>query len=42
MKVYHYGLVENSGEEWEEEFEKGREVVLHVDESRRKLNSRYD
>ncbi|KAL6193772.1 hypothetical protein ACLB2K_034856 [Fragaria x ananassa] len=38
--VYHYGLVENSGEEWAEEFDKGREVVLHVDESRRKLNSR--
>ncbi|PRQ39173.1 putative alanine--tRNA ligase [Rosa chinensis] len=38
--VYHYGLVENCGEGWEAEFEKGREVVLHVDESRRKLNSR--
>ncbi|XP_050374679.1 uncharacterized protein LOC126792260, partial [Argentina anserina] len=38
--VYHYGLVENSGEDLGSEFEKGREVVLHVDESRRKLNSR--
>ena len=40
VKVYHYGVVENSGEEWESEFEEGREVVLHVDEARRKLNSR--
>lgn len=38
--VFHYGLVENSGEEWESKFEKGKEVFLQVDESRRKLNSR--
>ncbi|KAF3456210.1 hypothetical protein FNV43_RR00860 [Rhamnella rubrinervis] len=38
--VFHYGLIENSGEELESEFGKGKEVFLHVDESRRKLNAR--
>ncbi|KAM5568996.1 alanine--tRNA ligase [Rosa sericea] len=38
--VYHYGMVENCGEGWEAEFEKGKAVVLQVEESRRKLNSR--
>ncbi|KAF2289183.1 hypothetical protein GH714_029272 [Hevea brasiliensis] len=37
--VYHYGVVEeeDSGRDF---LEKGREVLLHVDECRRKLNSR--
>lgn len=38
--VLHYGVVENSGAEFEMELEKGKEVRLWVDESRRKLNSR--
>ncbi|KDO71635.1 hypothetical protein CISIN_1g0250981mg, partial [Citrus sinensis] len=38
--VFHYGVVENSGGEFEMELEKGKEVRLWVDESRRKLNSR--
>ncbi|CAB4262722.1 unnamed protein product [Prunus armeniaca] len=38
--VYHYGFVENSVEEMESKFEKGKEVFLRVDEARRKLNSR--
>ncbi|RVX21812.1 Alanine--tRNA ligase [Vitis vinifera] len=39
--VFHYGFIENSNEELESKLEKGKEVSLHVDESRRKLNSRY-
>ncbi|GMY27723.1 Alanine-tRNA ligase, archaea [Fagus crenata] len=38
--VFHYGFVENSGGELETKLEKGKEVLLYVDESRRKLNSR--
>ncbi|KAK9179340.1 hypothetical protein WN943_028539 [Citrus x changshan-huyou] len=38
--VFHYGVFENSGGEFETELEKGKEVRLWVDESRRKLNSR--
>ncbi|KAL5785231.1 hypothetical protein ACOSQ2_007623 [Xanthoceras sorbifolium] len=38
--VFHYGVVESSGAEFEKQFEKGKEVILYVDESRRKLNSR--
>ncbi|XP_050120481.1 uncharacterized protein LOC126597713 isoform X2 [Malus sylvestris] len=38
--VYHYGFIENSGEESESKFEKGKEVLLCVDESRRRLNAR--
>ncbi|XP_059592768.1 uncharacterized protein LOC100244170 isoform X3 [Vitis vinifera] len=38
--VFHYGFIENSNEELESKLEKGKEVSLHVDESRRKLNSR--
>ncbi|RVW55910.1 hypothetical protein CK203_115514 [Vitis vinifera] len=37
--VFHYGFIENSNEELESKLEKGKEVSLHVDESRRKLNS---
>ncbi|PON80350.1 Alanine-tRNA ligase, archaea [Parasponia andersonii] len=38
--VFHYGFIENSSEESESKLEKGKKVVLYVDESRRKLNSR--
>ncbi|KAF8030724.1 hypothetical protein BT93_D0033 [Corymbia citriodora subsp. variegata] len=38
--VYHYGNVENLAGDGVVEFETGKEVRLHVDESRRKLNSR--
>uniref|UniRef100_A0A5B7BX70 Alanyl-transfer RNA synthetases family profile domain-containing protein n=1 Tax=Davidia involucrata TaxID=16924 RepID=A0A5B7BX70_DAVIN len=38
--VFHYGFVENSGEEFELKLEKGIAVFLYVDELRRKLNSR--
>ncbi|KAK7292277.1 hypothetical protein RIF29_08055 [Crotalaria pallida] len=38
--VFHYGLFENLGEKIGPTLEKGREVSLFVDESRRKLNSR--
>ncbi|KAJ4722193.1 Alanine--tRNA ligase [Melia azedarach] len=38
--VYHYGIVEKSSGEFEMELEKGKEVLLCVDASRRKLNSR--
>ncbi|KAK0606845.1 hypothetical protein LWI29_005133 [Acer saccharum] len=38
--VFHYGVVESSGGDFEKGFEKGKEVILYVDESRRKLNSR--
>ncbi|XP_059632728.1 uncharacterized protein LOC132275285 [Cornus florida] len=38
--VFHYGVVENSGDGFESKLEKGIGVHLHVDESRRKLNSR--
>ncbi|KAK7812686.1 uncharacterized protein LOC111991993 [Quercus suber] len=39
--VFHYGFIENSGGESEMKLEKGKEALLYVDESRRKLNSRY-
>lgn len=39
--MYHYGIVEKSSGEFEMELEKGKEVLLCVDASRRKLNSRY-
>ncbi|XP_065636390.1 uncharacterized protein LOC111988495 [Quercus suber] len=38
--VFHYGFIENSGGESEMKLEKGKEALLYVDESRRKLNSR--
>ncbi|KAK3441064.1 hypothetical protein EUGRSUZ_B01310 [Eucalyptus grandis] len=38
--VYHYGHVENLVGDGVVEFETGKAVHLHVDESRRKLNSR--
>ncbi|XP_030551483.1 alanine--tRNA ligase isoform X1 [Rhodamnia argentea] len=38
--VYHYGHVENLAGNGVVEFETGNEVRLHVDEPRRKLNSR--
>ncbi|KAJ6323529.1 hypothetical protein OIU76_010938 [Salix suchowensis] len=39
--VYHYGVIEGgSGKDFEMEVVKGREVLLFVDEVRRKLNSR--
>ncbi|XP_031400043.1 uncharacterized protein LOC116210319 [Punica granatum] len=38
--VFHYGFVDSSAAVSESEFEKGKEVVLSVDEPRRKLNSR--
>ncbi|XP_030475686.1 uncharacterized protein LOC115692864 isoform X1 [Syzygium oleosum] len=38
--VYHYGHVEDLAEGGVVEFEEGKEVHLHVDEPRRKLNSR--
>ncbi|CAL0330656.1 unnamed protein product [Lupinus luteus] len=38
--VFHYGLFENVGGEFEPSLEIGKEVSLFVDESRRKLNSR--
>ncbi|XP_057959809.1 uncharacterized protein LOC131152147 isoform X2 [Malania oleifera] len=38
--VFHYGFVENSEGELSSILVKGKEVVLHVDEPRRKLNSR--
>ncbi|KAJ0092643.1 hypothetical protein Patl1_25076 [Pistacia atlantica] len=38
--VFHYGVVESSGGDFEILLEKGKEVVLCVDESRRVLNSR--
>lgn len=38
--IFHYGFIENSTEESDSKFEKGKEVLLCVDESRRKLNSR--
>ncbi|XP_054821362.1 uncharacterized protein LOC129320155 [Prosopis cineraria] len=38
--VFHYGLFENLGQEFENKFETGREVTLLVDDSRRNLNSR--
>lgn len=40
-KVFHYGFIENSTEESDSKFEKGKEVLLYADESRRKLNSRF-
>lgn len=40
-KVFHYGFIENSTEESDSKFEEGKEVLLYVDESRRKLNSRF-
>lgn len=38
--VFHHGVVEDASREAELEQEKGKEVSLYVDESRRKLNSR--
>ncbi|KAA8527460.1 hypothetical protein F0562_034825 [Nyssa sinensis] len=38
--VCHYGLVDNTDEEFESKLKKGIEVFLYVDELRRKLNSR--
>ncbi|KAF5736983.1 alanine--tRNA ligase cytoplasmic [Tripterygium wilfordii] len=38
--VFHYGFIEGAPEESESKFEVGKEVLLNVDESRRKLNSR--
>ncbi|XP_044500006.1 alanine--tRNA ligase [Mangifera indica] len=38
--VFHYGVVESSGGDLEMVLEKGKEVALFVDESRRILNSR--
>ncbi|XP_021905009.1 alanine--tRNA ligase, cytoplasmic [Carica papaya] len=38
--VFHYGVVEGADEECEFEMEKGKEVLLFVDESGRHLNSR--
>ncbi|GMP76587.1 hypothetical protein CsSME_00033197 [Camellia sinensis var. sinensis] len=38
--VFHYGFFENSGEGFESKLEKGVQVLLYVDESRRTLNSR--
>ncbi|XP_075652763.1 uncharacterized protein LOC142623254 [Castanea sativa] len=38
--VFHYGVVENPDGELETKLEKGKEALLYVDESRRKLNSR--
>ncbi|KDP27789.1 hypothetical protein JCGZ_18869 [Jatropha curcas] len=39
--VYHYGVIEeDSGCDLQVELQNGREVLLHVDESRRKLYSR--
>ncbi|KAF9673349.1 hypothetical protein SADUNF_Sadunf10G0014700 [Salix dunnii] len=41
FNVYHYGVIEGgSGKDFEMEVIKGREVLLFVDELRRKLNSR--
>lgn len=41
LKVFHYGVAEDSSMENELEQGKGKEVILQVDESRRRLNSRY-
>nr|KJB38609.1 hypothetical protein B456_006G263200 [Gossypium raimondii] len=38
--VFHYGVAEDSSMENELEQGKGKEVILQVDESRRRLNSR--
>ncbi|GLT32485.1 hypothetical protein SLA2020_071500 [Shorea laevis] len=38
--VFHYGVFEDASREAELEQEKGKQVLLYVDESRRKLNSR--
>ncbi|XAR57089.1 Alanine--tRNA ligase [Bertholletia excelsa] len=38
--VFHYGFAENYGEGVESKLQKGVNVLLYVDESRRKLNSR--
>ncbi|KAL6970302.1 hypothetical protein U1Q18_030001 [Sarracenia purpurea var. burkii] len=38
--VFHYGFVENPCEGFESKLKKGVEVLLYVDELRRKLNSR--
>ncbi|XP_048320987.2 uncharacterized protein LOC125419312 isoform X2 [Ziziphus jujuba] len=38
--VFHYGFIENSSGDSESKFEKGKEVLLDVDEPRRKLNAR--
>ncbi|XP_024022653.1 uncharacterized protein LOC21406297 isoform X2 [Morus notabilis] len=38
--LFHYGFIKNSTEEADSMFEKGKEGLLYVDESRRKLNSR--
>ncbi|KAF4365095.1 hypothetical protein G4B88_018275 [Cannabis sativa] len=38
--VFHYGVFENFALDSESKLEKGKKVVLYVDESRRKLNSR--
>ncbi|XP_040957371.1 alanine--tRNA ligase isoform X2 [Gossypium hirsutum] len=39
--VFHYGVAEDSSMENELEQGKGKEVILQVDESRRRLNSRF-
>ncbi|KAJ8766288.1 hypothetical protein K2173_022347 [Erythroxylum novogranatense] len=38
--VYHYGVMEDSNKDLEMELKEGKEVLLCVDEGRRKLNSR--